>query len=106
MSHPNALVLAARLATLGTFLTLLMALLKFFWLREPRVGYLASDPVRIANTSAVLAFLGVLGFSWDRSQFRLVYLAAPASGIVTIFSQGPAPLSSLSLPWRHCQPCS
>jgi O-antigen ligase len=88
VAGPNAGVVIARLALLGTALTLSLAIYDFVVFSPGRVGFLTSDPIRIANMAVVLGFVSLLGLIADRGWMRSVYLLGP------VFAVGVAILAS------------
>ncbi len=84
----SAPLVIARLALAGVVVTLLLALYERIGLHEERVGRLLSDPIRIANTSVILSFIGLIGVIADRGRLRLVYLVGPILAIAVAYLAG------------------
>jgi O-antigen ligase len=84
----NAPMAIGRLALLGVTITLVYALYQRLALHMDRVGYLDSDPIRIANTAVIMGFLSLMGILGDTGRRRLGYLAGPALAIAVAYLAG------------------
>lgn len=86
--RPGAGVVFARLALLGTIVTLGFAIYERVTTGTERVGVLTSDPIRIANTAVILGFLSLSGILADRGWRRPIYLLGPVLALAIALLAG------------------
>jgi O-antigen ligase len=88
IAWPSAGVAFARLALLGTIVTLGLAIYERVATGTDRVGVLTSDPIRIANTAVILGFLSLSGMLADRGWRRPIYLLGPLLALAVALLAG------------------
>lgn len=88
IAWPGAGAAFARLALLGTIVTLGWAVYERLTSGTDRVGVLTSDPIRIANTAVLLGFLALTGWIADRGWRRAIYLLGPLLGVAVALLAG------------------
>ena len=88
IAWPGAGVVFARLALLGTLVTLGFAIYERVTTGTERVGVLTSDPIRIANTAVILGFLSLSGSLADRGWRRPIYLLGPVLALAIALLSG------------------
>ena len=88
LARPSAPIIIGRLALAGVAAALLFALYQRFVLGMDRAGWLASDPIRIANTSIILGFLSLVGVLGDTGRRRVIYFAAPVLAVGVAYLAG------------------
>ena len=88
LARSSAPIIIGRLALAGVTAALLFALYQRFVLGMDRAGWLASDPIRIANTSIILGFLSLVGVFGDSGRRRVIYFAAPLFAIGVAYLAG------------------
>jgi len=88
IAWPGAGAAFARLALLGTIVTLGWAVYERVTSGADRVGVLTSDPIRIANTAVLLGFLALTGWIADRGWRRAIYLLGPLLAVAVALLAG------------------